>query len=117
VGQYKQRQATDSIKITVLATILLGVFIAFAVFMSQVAQAGTGRLGTPQVTLNPGGGILTDGTDGLRFTINADTNYEIENYDDVREGQDGVVYRGTKQYCCNAGGPMLNIGGTLYGQA
>lgn len=100
--------------------VIAAVFaVAFIGYMGQPqdVQAGGNRLGTPQVTLNPGGGILANGTDGLRFTVNADQNYAGgANYNSAIEGQDGVVYRGTYQYCCSAGGPMLNIGGTLYGQ-
>lgn len=96
--------------------ILCGV-VAYAAHVAQTANAANNRLGTPQVTLNPGGGILANGTDGLRFTINADENYALEDHDSVNEGQDGVVYRSTYQYCCSAGGPMLNIGGDLYGQS
>lgn len=100
--------------------VVIAVFaVAFIGYFGQpqIVEAAGNRLGTPQVTLNPGGGILANGTDGLRFTINADQNYAGgEDYNSATEGQDGVVYRGTYQYCCSAGGPMLNIGGTLYGQ-
>ena len=82
------------------------------------ADAVEGQVGAQQVTLNPGGGIEANGSDGLRFTINSaqDLSYGAPNFAYVH-GQDGVVYRGTFQYCCSAGAPMLNIGGTLYGQA
>lgn len=64
----------------------------------------------PQIALNPGGGLLANGSDGLRFVINADSTQSYP-------GADSVIYRGTNQYCCSAGAPMLNIGGTLFGQA
>lgn len=32
-------------------------------------------------------------------------------------GQDRLYYRNTFQYCCGAAAPMLNIGGTLVGEA
>lgn len=98
----------------------LALLVAVVGVLSQSQQVGAAgnRLGTPQVTLNPGGGILANGTDGLRFTINADQNYSGgASYNSAIEGQDGVVYRGTYQYCCSAGGPMINIGGTLFGQS
>lgn len=97
----------------------------------QFASAAPSQVGAQQVTINPGGGILDNASDGIRFTINSD-EFEREwdedandgegayignEWDEAVEGQDGVVYRGTYQYCCTAGGPMLNIGGTLYGQA
>lgn len=104
-------------KVTAIALVILSVLIAYALYSPKTVDAGATRLGTPQVTLNPGGGVLANGTDGLRFTINADSRYTDEDYDYANEGQDGLVYRSTYQYCCSAGGPMLNIGGQLYGQA
>ncbi|WP_293787679.1 Ig-like domain repeat protein, partial [uncultured Aeromicrobium sp.] len=71
-------------------------------------MAGPGQGGQPQVTLNPGGGVAADGTDGLRFTINAASG---------SPGQDFPFYRNTRQYLYSAGGPMLSIGRQLYGQA
>jgi DHA3 family multidrug efflux protein-like MFS transporter len=37
-------------------------------------NAASGQFGIQQITLNPGGGIETDGSDGIRFTINSDSN-------------------------------------------
>jgi hypothetical protein len=89
---------------------------AFVLPVPAPASAVTGQVSAQQVTLNPGGGIQANGSDGLRFTINSDAN-GAGNYDQAQAGQDGVVYRATRQYCCGAGAPYLNIGGTLYGQA
>lgn len=72
----------------------------------QVGPAG-------QVTLNPGGGVQTNGSDGIRFTVNSTAASGNPNY--AFAGADAMVYRNTYQYCCGAGAPMLNIGGTLYG--
>lgn len=85
------------------------------IYAASDANAASGQGGVQQVTLNPGGGIQTNGSDGLRFTINSAPGGS--SYDSAAAGQDGVVYRATRQYCCGAGAPMLNIGGTLYGQA
>lgn len=82
------------------------------------AQAQSGQLGVEQVTLNPGGGVQSSGSDGIRFTINSADNedWTSANYAG-NAGQDALVYRNTYQYCCSAGAPMLNVGGTLFGQA
>lgn len=100
--------------------LLFSVLIVSAIAIINPAYAVSGQVGQQQIALNPGGGILPDGSDGLRFIINAAlTDYDPEklyNYINT-PGQDSVVYRGTYQYCCSAGAPMLNIGGTLYGQA
>lgn len=114
---HKQSRVLENIKIFTVAFVVLAMAIYGASQSLRVEAAGN-RLGTPQVTLNPGGGALADGSDGLRFTVNTDQNYTSgASYNSAIEGQDGVVYRGTYQYCCSAGGPMLNIDGTLYGQA
>lgn len=94
---------------------LLIVFAIFTLVNQTKTEAANGQNGAQQVTLNPGGGIQTNGSDGLRFTINSATSGGT--YDSAVPGQDGVVYRATRQYCCSAGAPMLNIGGTLYGQS
>lgn len=104
------------IKISFALLAVAAVVTVGAFYVTKMSQVNASRLGTPQVTLNPGGGILDNASDGLRFTINLDGNYDVRDYDNGQEGQDGVVYRGTRQYCCSGGGPMLNIGGTLYGQ-
>ncbi|HJQ07863.1 MAG TPA: choice-of-anchor U domain-containing protein [Candidatus Saccharimonadales bacterium] len=99
-----------------LILLLVGVSVLPAItFVARPADALQSQLGAQQVTLNPGGGIVTNGSDGLRFTINSAAGGA--SYDSAVAGQDGVVYRATRQYCCGAGAPMLNIGGTLYGQA
>lgn len=85
------------------------------IYAASDANAASGQGGVEQVTLNPGGGIQTNGSDGIRFTINSTAGGS--SYDSAVAGQDGVVYRATRQYCCGAGAPMLNIGGTLYGQS
>lgn len=99
--------------------ILIGLFgasLAFLIFtFSSPLHAISGQLGAQQVTLNPGGGVLANGSDGLRFTVNADAGGS--GYDAAIAGQDGVAYRATRQYCCGAGAPMLSIGGVLYGQS
>lgn len=78
---------------------------------ANAAQVGP----ADQITLNPGGGKLTNGSDGIRFTINSVSGGSGS--DSAYSGADAMVYRDTYQYCCSAGAPMLNIGGTLYGQA
>lgn len=57
-----------------------------------------------EAIVNPGGGVLADGSDGLKISLNT-------------SGRDQVEFAGTTQWCCGASAPMLNIGGTLYGTA
>lgn len=96
------------------------VFAIPLVFLIAVSvsnqQADAVQVGpADQVTLNPGGGVQADGSDGIRFTVNADASSGNPNY--AYAGADAMVHRNTYQYCCGAGAPMLNIGGTLYGIA
>ncbi|MGO3146386.1 MAG: Ig-like domain-containing protein [Leucobacter sp.] len=93
-----------------LVALALTTFIAASGVTASSTPAAADQLGTPQVTLNPGGGILTDASDGVRFTINSDPEYFGV------DGVDHLNYRGTTQYCCSAAAPMLNIGGQLFGQ-
>ncbi|MEZ5408187.1 MAG: DUF4214 domain-containing protein [Acidimicrobiales bacterium] len=67
----------------------------------------------PSIVINPGGGVDSGGADGLMFLVNSDGTVT----DAGQVGQDQVWYRNTYQYCCGASAPMLNVGGTLYGEA
>lgn len=102
-----------------LYRLLTGLILLIAVITTFLslpkAQALAGQAGAEQVTLNPGGGVQTNGSDGMRFTVNSTAASGNPNY--AVSGGDGVVYKNTYQYCCSAGGPVLNIGGTSYGQA
>lgn len=109
--QTKQKSKSYIVALLFGATATL---IAFALLVSTVHGLSS-QVGTQQVTLNPGGGLETNGGDGMRFTINSAAASGNPNY--AINGGDGVAYKNTYQYCCSAGGPMLNIGGTLYGQA
>ena len=97
-----------SSSITALLSLLILLLTPVIVSAAQVGPA-------QQVTLNPGGGVNSDGSDGIRFTVNSDPASGNPNY--AHSGADAVVYRNTYQYCCGAGAPMLNIGGTHFGQA
>jgi hypothetical protein len=94
-----------------------GLAVAAILFVAAFAttqKAAAVQVGpADQVTLNPGGGVLANGSDGVRFTVNSDTASGNPNF--AYPGADAMVYRNTYQYCCGAGAPMLNIGGTLYG--
>ena len=110
----KQNLLRVSLQALIGAALVTLAIVGFVQTTSDVGAA-SGQGGAQQVTLNPGGGIQTNGSDGLRFTINSAAGGS--SYDSAVAGQDGVVYRATRQYCCGAGAPMLNIGGTLYGQS
>ncbi len=98
-------------KSNIFTTLALFVTVlAGGLLVSSQTHAAMSQVGAPQITINPGGGVLSDGTDGLRFAINSDPGSTVA-------GQDNAIFRNTTQYCCTAGGPQLNIGGELYGQS
>lgn len=115
---YIQKQLSGRLLFYLLAGLFLLAFCVSSLPRPQKVEAAAGQMGVQQITLNPGGGILANGSDGIRFTINSEQNnsWPTANYAGT-PGQDAVAYRNTVQYCCSAGAPMLNIGGTLYGQA
>lgn len=71
---------------------------------ATVPTAGASASVVVSATINSGGGSATDGSDGVRFTVDG-------------AGADEVTFAGQKKYCCSAGAPMLNVGGTLFGTA
>lgn len=87
---------------------VLGMLSSVLIAGSAPASASSSQLDQPMVVINPGGGVLEDGSDGLKLVMNSSTGWV---------GQDQTYYRNTYQYCCSASAPMLNIGGILYGQA
>jgi hypothetical protein len=69
--------------------------------------------GIQQVVLNPGGGEATGGSDGLRIVLNQNPG----DVDETVPGSDQLYFAGTYQYCCGGVGPVLNVGGTPFGEA
>lgn len=78
----------------------------------QPAVAATDPAPT-SVVLNPDGGVRPDGSDGLRFAVNAGGSTGGH----APYGSDDPSLAGTTQWCCSGGAPMLNVGGTLFGTA
>lgn len=99
---------------------------AIAVVVSVSPSFGYGSQGGGQtLVLNPGGGRDLDGTDGLAIVFNGvsggagftSANTDVTNTYVSATGSDQVYFAGTSQWCCWSGvSPVLNIGGTLYGE-
>lgn len=85
--------------------------MAAATLLAGPVAAGGSQQGQPAVEINPGGGTETDGSDGLRVVINADIGFG------VASGSEQLFYQNTGQFTAGGSAPMLNIGGTLYGEA
>jgi hypothetical protein len=61
------------------------------------------------VVLNPGGGILSDGSDGIRIHFNSNN--------DPQRGSDQVYFTDENNWCCSGGGPVMAVGSTVFGEA
>jgi hypothetical protein len=85
------------------ATLLLG--------LATPAFAGNSQSGQGAIILNPGGGVATNGSDGVRLVVNGapDLTSWI--------GSDQLYFANTYQWCCGGTSPMINIGGELFGEA
>jgi len=88
--------------LTMLA-IVFGPFVA----MPQSVEAASTKYSQQSVWINGGGGVETNGSDGIKLEFN-DSNYT---------GGDEIYFANTTQYCCTGVGVHLSIGGTLYGNA
>jgi hypothetical protein len=98
----RRRRVTSGVTATL-------VVAALGAVAAPSAGANLSQLGQPAVYINPGGGVQTDGSDGLRIEMNLPAPF-------YAIGGEQVVYRNTGQYCCTSAAPMLNIGGQLYGE-
>lgn len=107
--------------VTVAAFAFVATLAGALAFSPAAVNAAGSQGGVQQVVINPGGGKLADGSDGIKFFINAGPYGGVDNDTDEYyipgPGSDQIYYRNTYQYCCGGGAPMLNIGGQLYGEA
>ena len=89
-------------------------------------SANATQSGGNALVVNPGGGMATDGTDGLVLVVNGISGLgNGQTWDDgegpsdlevSNSGADQIFFGGRPQWCCSTGpGPGLVVGGTLYG--
>ncbi len=103
-----RRSIRQSLSLAAAVAVLGLTAVLLALVPGGTAQALSTQLGQPAVVINPGGGVASGGADGVRVEVNAAGPWT---------GQDVVTWANTEQYCCTAAAPMLNVGGTLFGQA
>lgn len=89
-------------------TAIVAVFLAVS---PTSAIAGDSQVSQGAIVLNPGGGVLPDGSDGIKLVLNGAAGIS------PFTGADQVYFANTVQWCCTATNPMLNVGGTLFGEA
>jgi len=90
----------------IVAASVSAVTLAFAPLS---AVAGMSQGGTDMVVLNPGGGLMQAGPDGIQIVFNSNGNPEV--------GSDQIHFAGTDNWCCGGGGPVLVVGSTDIGEA
>lgn len=83
--------------------------LAVAPVAVPLALGASSQGGQPSIILNPGGGLLDDGIDGIRIHFNT--------YDEPDPGSDQVFFAGDQQWCCGGAGPVLAVGSTAFGEA
>jgi LPXTG-motif cell wall-anchored protein len=90
-----------------------GASISLALLLSFVAVspgfANQTQNEQDMVILNPGGGVLANGSDGIRMSFNSSSNPSV--------GSDQVWFTNEENWCCNGGGPVLAIGSAAFGEA
>lgn len=94
-------------KITRVAAAVVAT--ASLALMPLTALGAGSQNGTDMVVLNPGGGQLQAGPDGIQIIFNA--------AGDPETGSDQIYFAGVDNWCCGGGGPVLNVGGTPIGEA
>lgn len=105
----------------VIAAVALAAAALPAVLVTAApVGAADDQNGADMVVINPGGGANPFGADGLQIVLNGHDGYTGTpgaNESVPEDGSDQVYFADTSQWCCSGAGPMLNIGGTLYGEA
>jgi len=83
--------------------------VALSLISFPSAQARSSQGGQPLLILNPGGGVLAEGADGIRMHFNSDNS--------PSEGSDQVFFDADIQWCCGGAGPVLAVGNTEFREA
>lgn len=106
-------------KTSIHKRVVLGVLLSFGGLMvlPSTVHASESQGGGEAVVINPGGGRLADGSDGIAAVFNGAADLGTDTNTVPTTGSDQIFYANTSQWCCSGGGLMLSIGGTAYGEA
>jgi LPXTG-motif cell wall-anchored protein len=84
-----------------------GILVSASLALTPLTALGSAsQNGADMVVLNPGGGKLVTGADGIQMIFNSSGDPQV--------GSDQIYFAQTDQWCCNGGGPVLNVGGLGY---
>lgn len=98
----------------------MGAFAVLGMVITapNMAMAADSQGGGEAVVINPGGGQLPDGSDGMSAVFNGAEGLGYNSDLTVpNTGSDQIFVAGTTQWCCGGGGMVLAIGSTAYGEA
>lgn len=98
-------------RLTMMFGVILSVIGVMASSASFAFAAGSQGSSVGAVIISPGGGIATDGSDGIRLVLNG-LNPLASSI-----GSDQLRFANTLQWCCGGTSPMINVGGQLFGEA
>jgi hypothetical protein len=90
--------------------------------LAPPSMASSSQNGADMVVINPGGGRLANGSDGLQSVINGNDGFRPlgapqPGQSVPEDGSDQHYFANTGQWCCGGVSPQLNIGGQLVGEA
>lgn len=101
---------------------LAGLAALAGLAVAPPAMADESQNGADMVVINPGGGRLANGSDGLQSVINGASGFRPAGAPQPGlavpvGGSDQHYFANTGQWCCGGVSPQINIGGQLIGEA
>lgn len=92
-----------------VAVSLSVIFLGF--LLPSTATAAGSQVNQGAIIINPGGGVQSNGSDGIKAVFNGVA--PLSSY----TGSDQLYFANTYQWCCGGSSPQLNVNGTLIGEA
>ena len=108
-NQSVQRPVQPSLAATAVAFVMAAaaLLLIAALLLPSSALAIESQHGADMVVINPGGGVLTDGSDGLQSVFNGYRGYKPTGPSQAvpRTGSDQQFFARTGQWCCSTPPP------------